>query len=400
MTAAEFLEYLIDDPATTAIGGFIEAVRDPGRFGAALDRAAAANKPVAFIKVSPTKRRARFSHTAGDAGDPTAFSEMLRAHRAIEVRDHIELTELLAACQGAKQAQGRRIGVIMSSGGMAEMMLDIAAEDLRLPPLPPDLRADIDRQVGYITGDGIPLDAWGNGTFVPNLDHGLAAFQGSPDHDAVVFVRDNGLDQPMDQPETALNYLAQFARAARATSRITCFIRGGQIDPAHVECLHAAIVSGIREGLGAIDDKLAALGRLEIECCVREGDDDGRYRGAVRVDDKVAIITLNRPDKLNAISHELMHGVLDGFTRAEADKAVSVVLLRAEGRSFCADRLRYRRQARRTRQPAEADDWRNDPIKAHQHLAPQLAFEMTPWHLKKPVIASVQGHVMAAAANS
>jgi enoyl-CoA hydratase/carnithine racemase len=65
----------------------------------------------------------------------------------------------------------------------------------------------------------------------------------------------------------------------------------------------------------------------------------------------------------------------------------SVVLLRAAGRSFCAG---YDIGAK----PDSAGDWRSDPIKAHQHLAPQLAFEMTPWHMKKPVIAAVQGHVM------
>ena len=104
------------------------------------------------------------------------------------------------------------------------------------------------------------------------------------------------------------------------------------------------------------------------------------------VDDKVSIITLNRPEKLNAISPELMRQLLDAFTRAETEPATSVVLLRAEGRSFCAG---YDIGAG----PANPD-WRSDPIKAHQHLAPQLAFEMTPWNLKKPVIASVQGHVM------
>jgi enoyl-CoA hydratase/carnithine racemase len=105
-------------------------------------------------------------------------------------------------------------------------------------------------------------------------------------------------------------------------------------------------------------------------------------------DDKVSIITLNRPDKLNAISPELMHQLLDAFARAEEETATSVVLLRAEGRSFCAG---Y--DIGRKPDPGEAD-WRDDPIKAHKHLAPQLAFEMTPWNMKKPVIASVQGHVM------
>jgi enoyl-CoA hydratase/carnithine racemase len=106
------------------------------------------------------------------------------------------------------------------------------------------------------------------------------------------------------------------------------------------------------------------------------------------VDDKVSVITLNRPEKLNAISPELMHALLDAFARAEAEKATSVVLLRAEGRSFCAGYDIGRSS------PEGAQDWRSDPIKAHQHLSPQLAFEMTPWHLKKPVIAAVQGHVM------
>jgi enoyl-CoA hydratase/carnithine racemase len=106
------------------------------------------------------------------------------------------------------------------------------------------------------------------------------------------------------------------------------------------------------------------------------------------VDDKVSVITLNRPDKLNAISVDLLDQLLAAFARADAEAATSVVLLRAEGRSFCAG---YDIGAK----PAEgADDWRSDPIKAHRHLAHQLDFEMVPWNLKKPVIAAVQGHVM------
>ena len=105
------------------------------------------------------------------------------------------------------------------------------------------------------------------------------------------------------------------------------------------------------------------------------------------VDEKVSVITLNRADKLNAISAALMHGLLAAFARADADPATSVVLLRAEGRSFCAG---YDIGAK---QPG-ADDWRSDPTKAHAHLQPQMEFEMAPWLMKKPVIASVQGHVL------
>src|SRR5215469_3674448 len=105
------------------------------------------------------------------------------------------------------------------------------------------------------------------------------------------------------------------------------------------------------------------------------------------VEEKVGVITLNRPEKLNAISPELQQQLTDAFARADADPQTSVVLLRAEGRSFCAG---YDIGAR---EPG-ADDWRSDPTKAHDHLAPQLDFEMLPWTMKKPVIASVQGHVL------
>src|SRR5258708_35778695 len=105
------------------------------------------------------------------------------------------------------------------------------------------------------------------------------------------------------------------------------------------------------------------------------------------VDEKVGIVTLNRPEKLNAISAELQEKLTDASARADADPQTSVVLLRAEGRSFCAG---YDISAR----TPEKDDWRSDPTRAHEHLRVQLDFEMVPWLMKKPVIASVQGHVM------
>jgi len=108
------------------------------------------------------------------------------------------------------------------------------------------------------------------------------------------------------------------------------------------------------------------------------------------VDEQVGVITLNRPDKLNAISAELQHALTDAFARADDDAATSVVLLRANGRSFCAG---YDIGAK----PPEAEgvvDWRSNPTTAHDHLHVQLEFEMAPWLMKKPVIASVQGHVL------
>src|ERR1700758_2563765 len=59
LAAADYLEYLVDDPHTQVIGCFIETVRSPGRFVAALGRAAALGKPVVALKVGQTERTRR-----------------------------------------------------------------------------------------------------------------------------------------------------------------------------------------------------------------------------------------------------------------------------------------------------------------------------------------------------
>src|SRR3954468_9898442 len=89
LCAADYIEYLVEDPRTAVVGLFIETIREPERFVAALDRAAAAGKPVVVLKVgrSERARRAVPTHTGGTAGEPGAVSTLLRAHRAIEVPD-------------------------------------------------------------------------------------------------------------------------------------------------------------------------------------------------------------------------------------------------------------------------------------------------------------------------
>src|SRR5258708_31062982 len=52
-------------------------------------------------------------------------------------------------------------------------------------------------------------------------------------------------------------------------------------------------------------------------------------------DQKVGIVTLNRPDKLNALSMELRLELERVLRAADDDPATSVVVLRSEGRSFC-----------------------------------------------------------------
>jgi acyl-CoA synthetase (NDP forming) len=259
--AADYLEYLVDDPHTKVIGGFVETVRHPDRFVAALDRAAVQGKPVVVLKVGRTERtrHAVTTHTGGIAGDPGFASELLRAHHAIEVSDLVEFTEVIAAAQSTQRPVGRRIGVVTSSGGLAELILDIAAStDLQLPPLSAPVKAEIDQQIGFVTGDGNPLDGWGNGTFLVNLPRALRVFDTSPDHDIVVFCRDNCDGQPFESPEVGWAYLELFERAAAGSGKPHYLLhtRPGLMNREQVAHLRKAgipVVGGLREGLGAID---------------------------------------------------------------------------------------------------------------------------------------------------
>jgi enoyl-CoA hydratase len=104
------------------------------------------------------------------------------------------------------------------------------------------------------------------------------------------------------------------------------------------------------------------------------------------VDEAVSIVTLNRPEKRNALNDEVMEALREAFARADGEPSTCVVLLRGRGPSFCAG---YDISSERPN-----SGWREDALKAHEHLSRSLALEMIPWEMKKPVVAAVQGHAL------
>jgi enoyl-CoA hydratase/carnithine racemase len=103
-------------------------------------------------------------------------------------------------------------------------------------------------------------------------------------------------------------------------------------------------------------------------------------------DGRVSIVTMNRPDKLNAISADLKRALVARLTDADRDPATSVVVLRANGRSFSAGYDISPNPARAAR--------KGNALAWHASLSDDVALEMTPWDMTKPVIASIQGHCL------
>lgn len=261
VTASDFLETLVDDPKTRVIGLFLESVREPERFVAALDRAADRGKPVVVLKVGRAERtrRAITSHTGGLAGSSQVFAAVLRAHRAIAVSDLDEFTEVLAACQAERWPAGPRIAVITGSGGQAELILDVATEaGLALPPLPETCRTALEQLIGSVPGDGNPLDAWGNGDVAANYPHALRVLRESGAYDAIVLSSDTADASPMGALERLLqpSRLAIESAGESAVPHFVMGMRPGVMMRTQVNLLRDSglmYVCGTRQGLGALD---------------------------------------------------------------------------------------------------------------------------------------------------
>ncbi|MCC7086591.1 MAG: acetate--CoA ligase family protein, partial [Pirellulales bacterium] len=256
--AVDYINYLIDDPHTKIIAAFLESVRRPDEFRRALERAATFGKPVVILKVGRSERaeRAIVSHTGGLAGETHVFSEVLRRANAIEVTDLVEMTEVLAALQAARRPRGRRIAVVTGSGGQAELLLDIAeSANLSLPPLGPSSIAEVERVIGRVTGDGNPLDAWGNGDVRTNLTHALDVLVRDDGYDAIAYCAEHADGAPIKLSEVVIPILVEASRKSDKPF-YGLNLRPGLIWKKGLDLLQAeglAMLGGARQGLAAID---------------------------------------------------------------------------------------------------------------------------------------------------
>ena len=108
-------------------------------------------------------------------------------------------------------------------------------------------------------------------------------------------------------------------------------------------------------------------------------------------------ITLNRPDKLNAMTPRLQRELFDALWRADADASVHVTILRGAGRSFSAGydiSMTYREEESHAPGVNGRRGWRelDDDI---WYLERDQRLRTTILDLHKPVIAQVHGYCLA-----
>ena len=122
-------------------------------------------------------------------------------------------------------------------------------------------------------------------------------------------------------------------------------------------------------------------------------------------EDGIAVITLNRPERMNTLTEELVQGVADSIDRASASRDVRAVVLRGAGRVFTAgydltpggsgDRRFWSRPFDAPHPDPREGAW--DPVRDYQFMNHNVQRFMKIWHCPKPVIGQIHGWAVGGA---
>jgi 2-(1,2-epoxy-1,2-dihydrophenyl)acetyl-CoA isomerase len=116
-----------------------------------------------------------------------------------------------------------------------------------------------------------------------------------------------------------------------------------------------------------------------------------------RVEEGVGVVTLNRPDRLNAVNWELASDLVELFRGLRRRDEVRTIVLTGEGRAFCSggDAEWLSGSADRGI-PGLSDDTKLERFQRKTPAGPFAEFTRMIVEVEKPVIAALHGPVMGA----
>ena len=190
---ADFVDHLVDDPATAVIALYMETLRDPGKFRAAALRAARAGKPVVAFKIGRSESGARsaVSHTGALAGADRMYDALFEQVGVIRARTFDDLLDLPAALTTGRRLGGNRVAILTSTGGAGTLVADSLGVSGFDTPVPDEATAERLRalqQGGPAALDRNPIDVTLAGLQPDLLRGAIRALLDSPSYDAVVVI--------------------------------------------------------------------------------------------------------------------------------------------------------------------------------------------------------------------
>ena len=189
----DYLDVLVDDPAVTAIGLYVEQLRDISQFCKAALRALDVGTPIVAMKAGASDIAASLTvtHTGSLSGSDDAYQALFDRLGVIRVPSPVMMMETLKMLTIGGVPRGRRIAAFTASGGDAAMLADYA-QDHGLTFAPPSREATValEALLPEIATVSNPLDyttpLWGNVEAVTEV----VATVLRDGHDAALMVQD------------------------------------------------------------------------------------------------------------------------------------------------------------------------------------------------------------------
>jgi acyl-CoA synthetase (NDP forming) len=259
-TAAAYLDHVLELPSTRVVALFLETVREPAAFRAALAKAADRGIPVVALKVGllPAARAMVAAHSGALAGDDGAYQALFDAFGVAQVATLDELADTCELLAGRRAHPGG-LAAIHDSGGERAHLLDLA-EQLRVPLA--GISEVTRERLAAVLEPGLPptnpLDAWGTGNDADQIF--ATCIQALLDDPATAALALN-LDLTTEPtPETSYTGLAIDAAAATAKPVAVVATLASAADPTQAATLRAAgipVLEGTASGLTALRHLLA-----------------------------------------------------------------------------------------------------------------------------------------------
>jgi len=186
----DFLDYMVEDPYTKVIAGFLAGVEDGQKFIAGLERAAQKGKPVVLLKVGNTEesQRAAVSHTGAMVGSTRAYEAVFRQKGVMVARDIHDLIDYSMALSMTPLPKGKRIGILTESGGGGVLLTERCSDmGLEVAEIRGSTREKLITVVPSLGSVKNPVDLTGQSLTNPGLiKDALDIMLASDDFDIVV----------------------------------------------------------------------------------------------------------------------------------------------------------------------------------------------------------------------
>lgn len=128
LAAEDLIDELCEDPRVSAIGLYLEGIKDGAKFARAANKARASGKPIALVKSGRTAAAARTarSHTGALTGSDAVFDAFCRQAGIARCETLGTLCETLKLLHAGGPLAGRRVIVMGASGGDMALAADLS----------------------------------------------------------------------------------------------------------------------------------------------------------------------------------------------------------------------------------------------------------------------------------